>query len=270
MVISASSVHYNTDHHFNRGDEFPYWAVSYRVSGMVTVRSQSQSITSGPRHITVIPPHTPYSLSWGGVDPTDGSSDWEIYWCIFSPPHHWMPLLNLPETAPGVFGVDIAEGEINDLIFQWFKDAAYVFRNNISHASEMAENALHNVFFLLNDQQTQPYAETLDPRIDQVKTLIDTHIHQTLTIKSLAESVNLSPSRFNGLFKAQLGVPPMQYIESRRLQRAAELLLSTSKRIQDIADELGYENQFYFSTRFKKHVGMSPQNYRKQPLLNQR
>jgi len=64
------------------------------------------------------------------------------------------------------------------------------------------------------------------------------------------------------LFREQIGVPPRQYLEELRLQRAAQLLRSTGLPVGEIAAETGYANAFYFSSRFRKMFGKSPSEYR--------
>ena len=53
-----------------------------------------------------------------------------------------------------------------------------------------------------------------------------------------------------------------QFIENERMARAKQLLALTSRNVGAIAQEVGYENPFYFSLRFKKHTGVSPTDWR--------
>jgi AraC family transcriptional regulator of arabinose operon len=82
-----------------------------------------------------------------------------------------------------------------------------------------------------------------------------------MDVASLASSVALSPSRFAHLFRQQVGVSPMQYVDLQRLQRAKQLLERTAKSISEIAFEVGYD-PIHFSLRFKQHTGVSPRAYR--------
>lgn len=64
------------------------------------------------------------------------------------------------------------------------------------------------------------------------------------------------------VFKKYAGVPMLHYIQQLRVQRAKYLLDHSGKSIQEIAREVGYPDQFYFSRLFKKFAGMAPQHYR--------
>jgi AraC family transcriptional regulator of arabinose operon len=65
------------------------------------------------------------------------------------------------------------------------------------------------------------------------------------------------------LFRAQVGQTPQRFLEQQRLDRAKQLLAFTPNSIKTIAYELGFENPFYFTLRFKRYTGSSPRQYRK-------
>jgi YesN/AraC family two-component response regulator len=55
---------------------------------------------------------------------------------------------------------------------------------------------------------------------------------------------------------------PKLYIDRLKIQKAAELLMSNRLKVIDIAERLGYVDQYHFSRRFKKLTGLSPRRYR--------
>lgn len=73
----------------------------------------------------------------------------------------------------------------------------------------------------------------------------------------------MSTSWFNKSFKTAVGTTPMNYILSIRIRNAQMLLETTDYNISSIASMVGYENAFYFSRLFRKHIGLSPAEYRK-------
>lgn|GEM_PF-358414 len=83
-----------------------------------------------------------------------------------------------------------------------------------------------------------------------------------MSLAAMAKAVGLSPSRFCALFRQCLGVPPGEYQRLLRLNAAKVLLLDSEKSIQQIADELGFDDPFHFSKTFKKSSGMNPRQYR--------
>lgn len=93
------------------------------------------------------------------------------------------------------------------------------------------------------------------------------YIHENYTEKIqvpyLAKLEGLSNSRYITLFSKETGKTPSEYILELRLQRACDLLLSTDIGIGPIGASSGYKDQYFFSKIFKKHIGVSPQEYRK-------
>jgi AraC-like DNA-binding protein len=67
---------------------------------------------------------------------------------------------------------------------------------------------------------------------------------------------------FRKEFRARMGVSPGDYRIRRRIDRARELLTSTTQSVKEIAYELGYPNPSVFSLQFKREVGRSPEHYR--------
>ena len=93
------------------------------------------------------------------------------------------------------------------------------------------------------------------------------YIHANYTekiqIPNLAKMEGLSNSRYITLFSKEMGKTPSEYILDLRLNRACDLLLTTDMEINAVGASSGYKDQYFFSKIFKKHMGMSPQEYRK-------
>jgi AraC family transcriptional regulator, arabinose operon regulatory protein len=83
-----------------------------------------------------------------------------------------------------------------------------------------------------------------------------------INIKDYAMDSNISCCWFIRSFKNYTGTTPAHYITNIRINKAKNLLHSSSFTIGEIADLIGYQNQLYFSRIFKKNVGLSPLEYR--------
>lgn len=86
---------------------------------------------------------------------------------------------------------------------------------------------------------------------------------EEITLNSLADKYNISPSRLSTRVKESLGMSFSQYLASRRCQRAKELLADDRLSVEQIARMAGYKDYFYFIRVFKKITGVSPSVYRK-------
>jgi len=99
--------------------------------------------------------------------------------------------------------------------------------------------------------------------VANLKTFIAAHLDQELTREDLAAHVHLNPAYLSRLFRKETGVVLSDYILQERMKKAADLLVSTSKTISEVADSLGYGNFSYFARLFRKVHGIAPHDYRK-------
>ncbi|WP_145407263.1 helix-turn-helix domain-containing protein [Paenibacillus xylanexedens] len=89
-----------------------------------------------------------------------------------------------------------------------------------------------------------------------------------IKLEQLAELANMHPSYYSQLFKTRMHKNPIEYITHLRMNRAKELLITSDLRIRDIARQVGYRDEFYFSRRFRNHSGYAPTAYSKQVHRN--
>ncbi len=96
------------------------------------------------------------------------------------------------------------------------------------------------------------------------------YIHQNLkegmSVGELARIASLHPNYFSNLFTETFGVSPREYIMRKRMERAQLLLWQTDQPVKLIADEVGCDGAAYFCRIFKKRIGMTPREYRRQRL----
>lgn len=89
------------------------------------------------------------------------------------------------------------------------------------------------------------------------------HLSMQLTVGELAACAHVSESTLEKTFRAQTGMTIGRYIDEAVFFRAEELLRHTEMSAAQISEELGFCDQFYFSRRFSRRYGLSPQRYRK-------
>ncbi|MEM1176486.1 MAG: AraC family transcriptional regulator, partial [Pseudomonadota bacterium] len=89
------------------------------------------------------------------------------------------------------------------------------------------------------------------------------HFAQVITVEALAKEAGLSPSHFAHVFKATIGVSPMQFVTSYRLEQARKRLADIELPIIDVALACGFSDQAHFSRVFKQNEGLTPSQYRK-------
>lgn len=106
--------------------------------------------------------------------------------------------------------------------------------------------------------------DTSKTAINQAKNYISEHFYEPdISLGSVAASVNICAPYFCILFKKEIGETFVGYLTNVRMKKAKELLCCSSKRIAQIADEVGYNDYHYFAGLFKKLNGITPCEFRK-------
>ncbi|MFS0869507.1 helix-turn-helix domain-containing protein [Paenibacillus xylanilyticus] len=89
------------------------------------------------------------------------------------------------------------------------------------------------------------------------------HYNHPITVDELAADTRLTRSSYTRQFKEMTGKLPLDYVNTIRLERSKQLLQLTDDRLHDIAQNVGFSNEYYFSRRFKQYAGISPGVYRR-------
>lgn len=92
------------------------------------------------------------------------------------------------------------------------------------------------------------------------------HYSRNITLEELCAALGVSKSYFCYLFKKETGQNIWTYLTAVRLERAKELLRTTNEKTYAIAYQVGYDNPSYFSKLFKKQIGVTPNDYRRNPF----
>lgn len=112
---------------------------------------------------------------------------------------------------------------------------------------------------LRNQSSANQYRDILSRAVDY----IDSHYtDETLSLNSVAKEVNISANYLSAVFSQEMKSTFVEYVTSKRMAKAKDLLRNTDKHSGEIALEVGYKDSHYFSFLFKKTQGMTTREYR--------
>lgn len=97
---------------------------------------------------------------------------------------------------------------------------------------------------------------------DRIHEFMVTHLHRGLTLKELSEFLGYSEKYCSDFFILHMGEPFSVYLKGLRLQTAKLLLKNSEQNLTEIAQAIGFQDQFSFSHFFKKATGISPRQFR--------
>ncbi|MBI4977148.1 MAG: helix-turn-helix transcriptional regulator [Spirochaetes bacterium] len=127
----------------------------------------------------------------------------------------------------------------------------------------LLQNMIENLLIEIARLSEPETIRAVDQRLLAARRFIETHFPEPLRLKDIAAVAGFSPFRFSRAFHAAFGAAPVEMLIRVRLGAAREKLLTTTNRIGDIAFDVGFRDPGYFSKLFMRHVGQSPQDFRR-------
>jgi len=155
----------------------------------------------------------------------------------------------------------------------WIKRLIYLAEKPITPSpQDNLRRAIHFADYLLKMMDIASPVSGNESTIDwfgQACQLLTNDLHHRVDLRSIAEQVAMSYNTFRIYFTRRAGVPPMQYRDQARIKRACKYLSETPiKSCSEIAFVVGYSGPQRFSEQFKLHMGITPQEYRKQHVTS--
>lgn len=100
--------------------------------------------------------------------------------------------------------------------------------------------------------------------VKEVSDYITQNLNEKITLKQLTLEFGVSDTYLQNAFRSVYGMPVISFIRMQKMQSAAQVLIHTTRTVDEIAEEFGYENESKFSAAFKKIMGDTPGVYRKE------
>ena len=139
------------------------------------------------------------------------------------------------------------------------------------HSGDMIISLLNQLLVILLRQVDAPAAKLKTSNavhsendiIRRAQQYISTHIREKMTVPSVAEQVDVSPSYLTALFHKNLQISPGEYIRRVKLQESKQMIRENSMTFTEIAAALQYSTVHHFSRQFKEKFGLTPTEYAK-------
>lgn len=109
--------------------------------------------------------------------------------------------------------------------------------------------------------QREPRA-SVSPAVSELLRYIEANVHQTLPLPALAARLGLSLPRFKARFKAEVGIPPAEYVLRCKVEAAKQRLTQPDATVTRVGAELNFSSSQYFATVFRRYTGQTPRQFR--------
>ncbi len=248
------------DHYYQRSVGMSQMLLLYCTDGQGWVQLPHGRLTVQAGEVVAIATSIPHSY---GADPIN---PWTIYWFHFGGKGgNDMAKTLMGERAGQSKPVQVGFSEERVALFDRVFDTLL---QGYSHANLLYANLTASFFLasliLPENFRKQGSSGASASPTSKAILFMQANLSKPITLDNIAKSAHLSISRFSKKFKQDTGYSPIDYFNHLRIQKACQLLHFSELRINEVATQLGIDDSFYFSRLFKKQMGVSPVEYRKQ------
>ncbi|MEO6846126.1 MAG: helix-turn-helix domain-containing protein [Chthoniobacterales bacterium] len=245
---------------YQRAQGLPFWTFGILFKGSARIGCGEETFLLEAGHLLLVEANTSYR--------TEALAACSEIHAFFVPRLEIERLLNWPNPAPGFHLVKYAGTTAAKTIVEACEEMLRDSRSPFPNRDIYAEHALERALLAADRLNANRQTALVDKRIRATLSYIDReYLDAGITVGKMAKRVFLSPSRFGHLFRTEIGIGPMEFVERRRLQEAQKMLVSMNETVAHIGELCGFKDQFHFSRRFKKFSGQSPREYRLHPAV---
>jgi AraC-like DNA-binding protein len=239
-------------HHYRRRKEgISENILIYCISGSGTIQVDGLSCFIEPSSYFVIPAYKPHIYHASAKTP------WSIYWLHFGgekgnrfKEFFGRPTAIKPDTSTRINDrINLFNEILTSLELGFSKE-------NIEFANLLLNSLLASFFYVETYRASKGYQS--NNSVDKAIFFMQENLNKCMKIGDIANHVQLSESHLSKIFRNKTGTSPIDYFINLKMQEAIRLLTNKSFRVKEVAFFLGYDDPFYFSRLFKKHIGTSP------------
>jgi len=242
-----------------------HWSVGRRLSEyqflyITKGKGIFESVLTGRKNIIAGDLFVLFPDIWHRFSP-NRNTGWNEYWLEFNGKiaKHFQDEMFLDPYNP-IITVGFSEELIDN-----FKKAISLIVNEEITSQYLLSGIIFQILIHINALKKIRFFEDkkdIEARIKQAKLHIYEKMDTKVCLKKLATDLDISYSLFRMEFKRYTGFSPVQYQIELRIRKAKNLLETTNQSIKNIAYQLGFDSNNYFSRLFKNKVGMTPLEFR--------
>lgn len=146
------------------------------------------------------------------------------------------------------------------LLIQENKKEEFKKQEKLLNLIDIIHIELARIYNSINNHTVHSY----NLKINELENLVNLHFKTEKLASFYADKMNISLKHLNRICKNVLNITLTEFIYSKIILESKRLLSANEKVIGEVANELGFENYSYFTKVFKKHTGLTPQNFQKQ------
>lgn len=232
----------------------PLYLFQYTLSGFgtVVIDGVSHSVSPNQAFMVEIPGDHHYYLP-------PQSDHWEFIFILIRPSNLTELWENIIQRLSPIPIIPLDSSPIHS-IYHLYREASTNRIGDLFRASSLVYHFVMELyrFSKLPSSSQEDWPQSIRDSIQYM----NEHYHLAISLEQIAEHIGLSKFHFNRLFTRTTGRTPIQYLTQIRLEKAVDLIRTTTHNFEEIAQQIGLTSGSYFAKVFKLHIGCSPSDYR--------
>lgn len=240
--------------HIQREEGYCIHQVIYCVNGVGILSIDGQEIKIRPNTLFFLPPNIPHEYYGISSDP------WSTNWITFTGENISFSLNKLDMSNWRVFELDSI-----DAVDTIFRRIIGIFKSEQPLSGYTASGLLYELLIeCFKGSCSEGMSQTTQENsiIRPVINFINDNYHKDISLADMAKMSNCTPEHLCKVFKAHVGLRPFEYLAKKRIQEAKRLLSTNLYTISQVGKMVGYTNNSYFCSVFKKYEKLSPSEFR--------
>lgn len=245
--------HYMFDNRNRRG--YSGYLFQYTLSGhgLYEYNGREYILEKDCAFFTSIPENSSYRLP-----ETNADNCWEFFYLHFSGDAVAPFYRSFQKISGPVAAIPVDSGPV-----QAFLNLHAAFRNGYSLKKYEGGEFVHRFLASLFRELENPGNRSLSSHVARAAVIMEKEYAALDGLESLAARLEISIEHLSRIFRQEKGISPIRYLTNLRIQHSLSLLLNTTLSIDIIARTCGFSCGNYFSKVFRRHIGMSPEEYRR-------
>lgn len=240
--------------HITREDGYSIHQIIYCVNGEGVLKTGGNEFIIHPNTLFFLPPDIPHEYFQISEEP------WSTNWVTFTGENISSTLERLDMS-----GYRVIEAASLDAIDSVFRRMLAVLRGEQASAGFDASYMLYELLvecFKAGCEECASASVQESGIIRPVLNFINDNYSSNITLDSMAKVANVTPEHLCKVFKASMNMRPFEYLAKKRIQEAKRLILTNLYTISQVGKLVGYDNNSYFCSVFKKYEKISPSEFR--------
>lgn len=241
-----------------------WYELHYVNSGQAYTILDGKELIVNPGYYYIIPPDTEHKHNQSVLN--KGHKGFALRWQLipFSQNNIDKKNIHLKELEQGFSDKKIREGQ------RLIESISYLIKRSLDFNSsklEILTNLAAFLFSLSINKDVYSWNQVSDLACSlsyQAKLFLEDNYHKQLKMDEVAETLGVSYPYLARVFKKDMKQTMVSYLQTIRIQEIKKLLGNKKMTLKEIAEQVGFDNQYYLSKVFKDYIGISPSQYRNQ------